>query len=70
MIKQEQNHLKSQAWFLSAKNDLKEIQDINNDSHIEFQQQYDDDIKQIEKEVKKKNPVGFIKFIQSNYKPD
>jgi hypothetical protein len=34
---EEHNHLKTQAWFGTAKNDLREIQDINNDSHIEFQ---------------------------------
>ncbi len=49
---------------------MKEIQDINNDSHIEFLLQYENEIKEIENEVKKKNPVSFIKFIQSHFKPE
>ncbi len=32
-----QNHLQGQAWFKSAKKELKEIQDINNDYHVEFE---------------------------------
>ena len=62
--------MKSQDWFADAKKDLSEIQAINNDAHVEFRKQYENEITMIENEFKKKKPAEFIKYIQLHFRPD
>ena len=40
VFKAEYEHLKQIDWSLNAQRDLKEIQNIKNDAHIEFGKQY------------------------------
>jgi tetratricopeptide (TPR) repeat protein len=57
ILKEENEHLKQMEWGLNAQRDLKSIQDIKNDGHIEYGKQYEEALKKLDKEYKKNKPA-------------
>jgi hypothetical protein len=48
ILKEENEHLKKLEWGLNALSDLKAIQSVKNDAHIEYGKQYEDAIKKLD----------------------
>ena len=44
ILKEENEHLKQLEWSLNAQRDLKDIQSIGNDAHIEYGKQYEEEL--------------------------
>ena len=54
ILKEENEHLKQLEWSLNAQRDLKAIQSIGNDAHIEFGKAFKEDLDNIKEEYEKK----------------
>ena len=67
ILKEENEHLKQLEWSLNAQRDLKGIQSVGNDAHIEYGKQYEVALEKLDKEYKKKKPAEFLKYLKANH---
>ena len=67
ILKEENEHLKQMEWGLNAQRDLKAIQTIRNDAHIEYGKQFEEALQKLHKEYEKNKPGNFLKYLKANH---